>query len=130
MRAAKGAISGCTSSQLIEPWTKPRLIWSTTATDSMPPAAPRPWPTSDFVELIHGNVSGVRPRARCQVPTSSGSAIVAVRWPLIASTRAGSTPPMASAASTQRRAPSGFGAVMLPPPRWPPQFTWPPRISA
>ena len=58
---------------------------------------------SDLVELIHGIASGVRPSARCQVATSSGSAIVAVRWPLIASTRSGPIPATASAARMHRR---------------------------
>src|SRR3990172_50703 len=35
----------------------------------------------------------------------------------------------ARAARMQRRTPSGLGAVMLPPPRWPPQFTATPTTS-
>ena len=100
------------------------------ATDSIAPAAPSAWPIIDFVEVIGGSSPGARSSAAAQASTSLGSAPVAVRWPLIASISRGATPASASAPAMQRRTLSGFGAVMLPPPRWPPQLSAPPSSSA
>ena len=96
----------------------------------MAPAAPSAWPIIDLVEVIHGIAPGRRSRAAAQAATSRGSAPVAVRWPLTASTSSGPTSASASACRMQRRTPSGLGAVMLPPLRWPPQFTPAPSTSA
>ena len=85
---------------------------------------------SDFVAVIGGNVAGDRSSAVAHACTSRGSAPVAVKWPLIASTFRGGMPASSRAARTQRRTPSGLGAVMLPPARCPPQFTAPPSTSA
>src|SRR5262245_12884896 len=103
---------------------------STEATDSSAPAAPSACPIIDFVEVIHGNLAGGVSSASAHAATSRESAPVAVRCPLMASISSGATPASCIAAPMQRRMPSGFGAVMLPPPRWPPQLTAAPRTSA
>src|SRR5262249_11468605 len=53
-RGANAAIFSWRSSQFRDPCTNRRASWSTTATSSMPPAAPSPCPTSDSVAVIHG----------------------------------------------------------------------------
>ena len=91
----------------------------------MAPAAPRQCPISDLVELMCGKFSGVRPRAAAQFLISSGSAKVAVRWPLMASTSSDAIPASRTAAWTQRLTPSGFGAVIDPPVAMPPAIDGP-----
>src|SRR5262249_40148567 len=128
--AAKGSISGWRSSLFRHGCAKrPRSIRSV-ATHSMARAAPSVWPIIDLVAVSGGNSAGPRSSAHAHEATSEASAPVAVRWPFTRSTSRPGIPASASASRTQRRTPAGLGAVMLPPPRWPPQLIAYPSTSA
>src|SRR3546814_10068885 len=76
-----------------------------------------------LVALIGGSAAASTSSARRQFSSSYGSAKVAVRWPLMASIWLALMPAIAIAVRMQRTTPSGLGAVIEPPPRWPPLLT-------
>ena len=67
--------------------------------------------TNSGVSIWAAIIAGVLP----QLAAMFGSAPVAVRCPLMASTCPPFMPAAANESAIQRRTPSGFGAVMLPP---------------
>ena len=123
-------MSGCMGSALSDACIK--LFWSCSmaATLSMAPAAPRQCPTNDLVEFMVGKSLPFRFRAIAQLATSTGSAIVELRCPLMASIWWVCMLASAMAAFMQSCTAVELGAVMEPPIRCPPQFTAPPIISA
>jgi hypothetical protein len=90
---------------------------------SMAPAAPRQWPIIDLVALIQGKSAASTAKGggpvRDFMGIGKGGREVAVDGIHIGRV----IPASRIASRMQRRTPSGLGAVMVPPPHWPPALT-------